>query len=336
MKHAETEEYYRLLSDDFPEWLGEYAKAKKLQNLRHISMTCGMVYSGMFGMDTFYSTYDHSIAVALMMWHFTKNKKQVLCGLFHDISTPSFKHCVDYMNGDHFKQEYTESLTTEFIEKSADIMKLLKRDGIDVSDVDDCHSYPILDNDTPRLSVDRLEYTLSGSLYTYHLLTLDEVKEVYDDIEVQNNEDGVLELGFKTKSIARKFVRLTSKLSLIYRDDKNLYSAQLIADLLRRMSDDGLIKVEQLYELKESEIISMIKTSKYKDIFEMWQNAKRVKTAKERPDGVYFVHQKTKVRYIDPLCNGERMSKICKLAKKTIDNNLAYKMDNYVYLDFKF
>ena len=68
----------------------------------------------------------------------------------------------------------------------------------------------------------------------------------------------------------------------------------------------------------------------------MWQNAKRVKTAKERPDGVYFVHQKTKVRYIDPLCNGERMSKICKLAKKTIDNNLAYKMDNYVYLDFKF
>ena len=29
------------------------------------------------------------------------------------------------------------------------------------------------------------------------------------------------------------------------------------------------------------------------------------------------------------------MSKSCKIAKKMIDNNLAYDMDKYVYLDFK-
>ena len=53
------------------------------------------------------------------------------------------------------------------------------------------------------------------------------------------------------------------------------------------------------------------------------------------PKNVYYVHQKSKIRYIDPLYNGERMSKICKIAKNAINKNLSYNMDNYVYLDFK-
>ena len=65
-----------------------------------------------------YSSLDHSIAVALIVWRFTHDKKQTFAGLFHDISTPAFKHCVDFMNGDYLKQESTEGLTTDFIKKS--------------------------------------------------------------------------------------------------------------------------------------------------------------------------------------------------------------------------
>ena len=38
----------------------------------------------------------------------TKDKKATLAGLFHDIATPSFKHCVDFLNGDYMTQESTE------------------------------------------------------------------------------------------------------------------------------------------------------------------------------------------------------------------------------------
>ena len=62
--------------------------------------------------------------------------------------------------------------------------------------------------------------------------------------------------------------------------------------------------------------------------------AKKVKTSKERPENVYYVHHGAKVRYIDPLFNGQRISKCCKLANKMIEDNLAYDMNNYVYLDF--
>ena len=212
-------------------------------------------------------------------------------------------------------------------------MKLLKKDNISVEEIDNYHLYPIADNDTPRLSADRLEYSLANSLFTYNLLTLDEVKEIYNDIEIQTNEDGEIELGFKTKKHARKLVQATSKLSIVYRDDRTVYSMQFIADLLKNLNKDNLITIDDLYELKESEIIDIIKESKYKDIYENWTNSKKVKLSNEEPDNVYFVHHGAKVRYINPLYKGKRVYDECKIAKRYIDENLSYNMDNYVYLD---
>ena len=233
-------------------------------------------------------------------------------------------------------QESTEDLTTNIIKNSKEIMKLLERDNIDVSEIDNYHMYPIADNDTPKLSADRLEYSLSNALFTYELLDLDAIAEIYNDIEIEKNEEGEVELGFKTKKIARNFVKVTSRLSVIYREDRTRYSMQFIADILKRLNDENKIKKEDLYKLKESDVISIIENSKYSKIFDIWKHAKKVKTSKEKPENVYYVHHGAKVRYIDPLFNGERMSKCCKIAKKYIDNNLAYDMNNYVYLDFNF
>ena len=167
---TEIKEYFKILESDFPEWLNEYINTKELLSQQYISITCGTIYSDLFESDFFFSSLDHSVAVALIIWHFTHDKKQTLSGLFHDIATPAFKHCVDYLNGDYMLQESTENLTTEIIKNSKEIMKLLKRDNIKISEVDNYHLYPIADNDTPKLSADRLEYSLSNALFTYKLL----------------------------------------------------------------------------------------------------------------------------------------------------------------------
>jgi HD superfamily phosphohydrolase len=334
MEQAETTDYFKILSPDFPDWLNDYIDTKELQTQKYISVTCGTIYTDLFNNHIFFSSLDHSIAVALIVWHFTHDKKQTLAGLFHDISTPAFKHCVDFLNGDYEKQESTEALTTEFIKKSGDVVKLLQRDHIKIEEIDDYHIYPIADNDTPKLSADRLEYSLSNALFVHKLLTLDEIKEIYEDIEIEKNESGEIELGFKTKSIARKFVQVTSKMSVVYRDDRTRFSMQLIADILKGLKDEGKITIKDLYDLGESEIISIIENSKYKDVFNTWRKARKIHASKERPKNTYSVHQKVKVRYIDPLCNGERMSKICKIARNAINKNLSYDMDSYVFLDF--
>ena len=128
--NSEIKEYFKILSSEFPEWLFPYIDAPEMQRIGKISMHCGVEYSGIFNVEYPYSNLDHSVGVALIIWHFTHDKKQTLAGLFHDIATPVFKHCIDFMNGDSEKQESTEELTTEFIKNSKDIMSLLQRDGI--------------------------------------------------------------------------------------------------------------------------------------------------------------------------------------------------------------
>ena len=330
----EIKDYFAILEPNFPEWLNEYINTRELLSQQYISVTCGTIYSNLFESDFFFSSLDHSVAVALIIWHFTHDKKQTLSGLFHDIATPAFKHCIDFLYGDYMNQESTEDLTTEIIKNSKEIMALLKRDNIKISEVDSYHLYPIADNDTPKLSADRLEYSLSNALFTYKLLDIKSIKEIYDDIEIQNNEENEMELGFKTKKIARNFVKVTSRLSIIYREDRTRYSMQFIADILKKLSDENKISKKDLYELKESDVIDIIEFSKYKNIFNLWRNAKKVKISKEKPENVYYVHHGAKVRYINPLFNGKRISKCCKITNKMIEDNLAYDMNNYVYLDF--
>ena len=331
--NSETKDYFKILESTFPEWLNDYINTNELLKQQYISITCGTIYSNLFESDFFFSSLDHSIAVSVIIWHFTHSKVQTLSGLFHDIATPVFKHCVDFLNGDYMSQESTEDLTTDIIKNSKEIMDLLKRDNIDISQVDNYHLYPIADNDTPKLSSDRLEYSLSNALFTYKLLDAEKIKEIYNDIEVQRNEENEIELGFKTKSIARNFVKVTSKLSIIYREDRTRYSMQFIADIIKALNTDGKISKKDLYTLKESEIIELIENSKYKEIFDIWKKAKKIKVSKEEPFNVYYVHHGAKVRYIDPLLNEIRISEACKVAKNMIDKNLSYDMSNYAYLD---
>ena len=329
-------DYFNVLEPNFPEWLNDYIETKELLKQRYISVTCGKIYSNLFEIDFFFSSLDHSVAVALIVWHFTHDKKQTLSGLFHDIATPVFKHCVDFLNGDYMTQESTEDLTSKIISNSKEIMDLLKRDNIKLEEVDDYHIYPVADNDTPKLSADRLEYSLSNALLTNKLLNIDEIKKIYSDIVLGKDEDGTLELSFKSKETALEFVKITSKLSIIYRDDKTRYSMQLLADIIKKLNEDGLITKKDLYNKKESEIIEIIENSKYKEIFNIWKNAKNIKVSKEKPENVYFVHHGAKIRYIDPLVNKKRISSISEEAKEEIDKNLSYDMNNYVYLDVNF
>lgn len=336
--------YYKILSEDFPDFLNEYINTPEMLKQAKISVSCGTIYSKMYN-QMWYSSLDHSIAVALIIWHFTKDKKQTLSGLFHDIATPVFKHSIDFMNKDYEKQESTEELTTKIISESKEIMTLLNRDGIKVEEVSDYHIYPIADNDTPCLSSDGLEYTLSNGLgATEKIWTLDDVKDIYDNIEIQKDEKGVEEVGFKDIAIAEKFVHTMGILSRLYRREKTLFTMQMLADIMKIMSDNNLINVAEMYNLSEKEVIERIEKCNIRNIsngFKTWKNSTDILTSEVAPEGKYFVNiEKVKKRYINPLVryNNEykRLKNISKKATNDINEALEYKTAKYVFLDFDF
>lgn len=337
-------DYYKILSDDFPEFLIDYIETPRMLKQNRISCSCGTYYSKMYDIEFWFSSLDHSIAVALIIWHFTHDKKQTLSGLFHDISTPSFKHCIDFMNNDHETQESTEYLTKNMILESTEIMNLLTRDNIKVDEVADYHMYPIADNDTPMLSADRLEYTLSNALgQTKKIWGLDEIKRIYDNIIIVEKENGIQEMCFKDKDIALRFVEVMSELSRLYMDDKRRFGMQFLADIMKKMSELGIISISDLYELSELEIIEKIKKCDKYNIskcFGKWQNGTDVKISDKEIKDKYCVHVKAKKRYIDPLVKTEdgikRISDISSKAKEYIDSCLNYTFDRYIYMDFNF
>ena len=348
-KYLETinpliKEYYDMLSEDFPEFLLDYIETPRMQKQDGISCSRGLYYSKIYNIELWYSSLEHSIAVALVIWHFTHDKKQTLSGLFHDISKPSFNHCIDFMNGDYEKQESTEELTKTMIAESKEIMSLLKRDNIDIEEVCDYHIYPIADNDTPMLSADRLEYTLSNGLgQIKKIWDLNEIKKIYSDISIIEKEDNEPEMCFNTLEIAERFVEVMSELSILYMDDKARFGMEFIAEIMKRMSKLGLIKVSDLYELSEKEIIEKIKNCKEENIsncFKIWQEADSVKVSEEKPKDYYSVNVKGKKRYINPLVKTEdgikRISEISTKAEECINKCLNYSFDRYVYMDFNF
>lgn len=338
-------EYFHILSSEFPHFLHDYINTPEMQRLNKISVSCGPIYSKLFNNMIWYSSLEHSIGVALIIWNFTKDKKQTLSGLFHDIATPVFKHSIDFMNGDYEKQESTEELTTKIIRESKEIMSLLDRDGIKLNEVSDYHIYPIADNDTPKLSADRLEYTLSNGFgVNIKLWNLEEIKEIYENIEIQKNEEGIEELGFKSEKIAEKFVHTMSQLSSAYIDSRTKYSMQFLADIMKKMSEKNLITVEDLYVLSEKEVIEMIENCDYANIskcFNIWKNSTKINESDEIVKDKYCVSiNNAKIRYIKPLVahDGQyiRIDKLSNKAKQDIERCLNYKTKKCAYLDFDF
>ena len=342
--NPETRKYFKILSNEFPEWLDDYINTQEMQRIDKISMSCGTDYSKCFNVRYWYSNLDHSVGVALIIWHFTHDKKQTLAGLFHDIATPVFKHCIDFMNGDSEKQESTEERTTDIIKNSKEIMNLLARDGIKLEEVNDYKIYPIADNDTPKLSADRFEYTFSSGLTFYRVWELDKIKEIYSNIVVTKNEDGIDELAFRDKNVCEKYINIISGLWAEWVSDKDRTVMQFLADMCKSLNKINKLSIDDLYILSEEEVIKRFKNcdDKYlEDVWNKFSNCRKALKSENKINSKYCINVKSKTRYVNPLVISnntvKRIYDISHKSKKQIDDYLELpKGGYYTYFNFEF
>lgn len=195
--------YTDIYTASLPPELLAMAETPVMQRLLRVGMHCGCEYTAYpIYRDAVppYSRYTHSLGTAAIVWHFTHGLKQSVAGLLHDIATPAFAHVVDFLNGDHMRQETTESRTRMMIASSPELMALLDKSGLTLDDVDDYHRYPIADNDSPRLSADRLEYTLGNAHLVFHCPKA-ELKRIFDDIFVGKTRKTSMSSALRTRRL---------------------------------------------------------------------------------------------------------------------------------------
>lgn len=307
-----TEQHAISYHSEVPAWLGEFCAVPEMQRLRGVGMNCGCEYTSFprFRGLPRYSRFRHSVGVCLITWHFTGSIEQALAALFHDISTPSFAHTVDFLHGDYLRQEYTEGRTAAMITQSAEITALLGKYGVAPNAVTDYHLYPIADNDSPRLSADRLEYTI-GNLAGYSLCSPAALQEYYDALYVAAAPDGVPELAFQSADIAAAFARDALKMSRIYVSDEDRCAMQRLAELLRHAVEKSVIKLDDLYGTEDEVIARIIADDGLHAEWAAYRALHRMLRSDEAvPDAAWRVIP-AKKRCIDPLVAGKgRLSEI--------------------------
>lgn len=313
---------WKIYHPDIPDCIRLVASAPEMQRLKDVGMHCGCEYTSfpMFqGLDP-YSRYDHSVGCALIVWHFTQDKPQTIAALLHDIATPTFAHVIDFLNGDHIRQESTEGGTADIISHSEHIMRALQVLGIEPQKVYNYHLYPIADNDSPKLSADRLEYTLSNIIH-YGIATEKEVREWYEGLCIGTNEEGETELMFEDKTAATTFAQAALRTSYIYIADEDRFAMQTLAELLKRHIARGVLSRKDLYETESRVIHLLNQDAEARADWQRYQALHRIFRNSTHPEAKVI---RSKKRYIDPyLMQQGRASQI--------DNNFASELDKFLH-----
>lgn len=289
---------------EIPDFLNKYLNLKILTRLKRVGYFCGMDYASKHIYDFAYkiSRYDHSLTTALLTWRFTKDKKQTLAALFHDVSTPCFSHVIDYMNKDYETQESTEEKTGVIIRSSRKLKKLLKEDNLSIDDILDFKQFTIVDNNRPKLCADRIDGIILTSLGWTKELKMTDVPNIINNIEIQKNEDGELELGLKSREVAELLCDLNKDIDVLCHSNEDNYMMELLAEITQYAINKNIISYDELYTLNETKLFSILNNTEDQGLQTLLNIFKTVKedeiSIKELP--------KVKRRLINPLVKGKR------------------------------
>ena len=336
-------EYFEILCprEDWPDFLDRYLQLPLLKRLAGVGLLCGTDWTPLYKNRFYYSRLDHSLGVALIVWHFTHDKAQTIAGLLHDISTPVFSHVSDFRKGDALTQTATEEPTAAMVREDAELGRLLAEDGLTAAQVEDYHIYPIADNEIPQLSADRLEYMFPSGMALDGSWTMEEIRSCYNDLTILKNEEGKNELGFKTLEIAELYCEHFCMIGHILQLNENKLTLQLLGQIMNLAEKAGLLTENDFMTLSEKEVmekldsmieeVELVKSSRLALLYKTFRNMTKIEHTKEPlPKDEYFcVNLKVKQRYINPLVGSKRLSEVSEKARCIIEDFKAYNDSPY-------
>ncbi len=321
----------KLYASEIPDFLREACETDAMRRLRGVGMNCGCEYTDFLRFRDLapYSRFDHSLGVALIVWQHRHDKRQAMAGLLHDVATPVFAHVVDFLKGDYLAQEAIEAGTEAMILDSHELCAVLDKYGLTVDEVKDYHLYPVADNDSPRLSADRLEYSL-GNMLGYGFADRRTVESLYEDITVGTNECGETELVFTHMEQASAFAGLALKCGEVYVCDEDRYAMQRLAEVLDDALKAGIITSDDLAATEPQVIAKLTADEKTAKAWRAFRALHATETADDARDGVWRKIY-AKKRYIDPYVVGrERVSALDADFSAALDAFRAQRQDYWV------
>jgi len=322
------------IDENYPYFIDKYLETKTLNRLKYVTQFCGCDYTKLYSPLFLYTRFDHSLVVAHMTWHFTHDKKETLAALLHDAGTPCFAHCIDYVFGDYLNQESSEKSIVDIIKQDKEIQNFLQEDGFSLGDFNNCSQFHILENKSPKLCTDRLDGVLHTCYIWLHTHSLEQIKEVYDNIIVLTNEDKNPEIGFKDIEIAEKFITMVYHYAKELQGNTDKYVMKYISEIVKLAFQKQLLTLEDLYTKKEEEICSLFASNFLS--WTLFNHATSLVRTEIEPANVFYISFDTKKRNTIPLIKtslgNERIVNVSDNAERMYEELEEYHDSRYAYV----
>jgi len=156
----------------------ETAAVKRLKGVMQHGIT------GLLGITTPITRFDHSVGAMLLVRRLGGSVREQIAALLHDVSHTAFSHVIDYVFDDHDGQSYHDEVKETFVVQT-DLPAVLAQYGYDWTDFLDERRFPLLEQPSPRLCADRIDYFLRDC-HGLGLATGDEITVALSHLQVVN------------------------------------------------------------------------------------------------------------------------------------------------------
>jgi len=154
--------------------------------------------TGLIGLTQPITRFEHSVGTMLLVRQLGGSLREQIAALLHDVSHTAFSHVIDYVLNDHDGQSYHDGMKEMYV-SGTDLPGILARHAYDWTDFMDETAFPLLEQPSPRLCADRIDYFLRDCI-GLGLATKVEVDRAVADLVVGNGR-----IALKTVEVARWF-----------------------------------------------------------------------------------------------------------------------------------
>ncbi|KEZ52481.1 HD domain-containing protein [Metabacillus indicus] len=237
--------------------------------------------------------YDHSVGVMLLIRMLGGTLEEQIAGLLHDVSYTAFSHVADYVF-ENRDEDYHEIIFRSVVE-SSEIPSILEKYRFDYRDIllDDSQ-WQLLEQPAPDLCADRMDYTLRD-MFEYGVISSDEINWFLDKVTLADGKIAVKDI-----QSAEWFVKTYYQEVIdFFMDPLNIYANDILSRALKAAKSKGFISRDDFLD-EDEELMSQLRAvndSEVKELISKLHDHVRVMENELE----YDLHQKNKVRIIDPL-----------------------------------
>ncbi|QWG27082.1 HD domain-containing protein [Bacillus mycoides] len=277
---------------------GEFKVDKVLEELilsKHVQRLKGVHQAGasyLMNEKWNVTRFDHSVGAMLLIKKLGGSVEEQIAGLLHDVSHTAFSHVIDYVF-DNENESYHEEIFSAVV-KNSEIPAILSKHGYNYEDIllDDS-KWTLLERSAPELCADRVDYTLRD-MFTYGYISLEEAQDFLNDL-IEVNGKMVLQ----NIEIAEWFTKTYYKEVIdFFMKPLNIYGNDMLSKTLKLALHKKIIHPDD-FLLEDHELITKLRLCKDQEVDTLLRKVHPSIEVKEDRNE-YDLHQKNKVRLIDP------------------------------------